>query len=78
MATAKRKERNRLNRESGSEELLRLGKKRKFKVEELNSFQFRVNGAIDFYPTNRRYHVLKTGERGSYDNPLKLLRRMRL
>ncbi len=28
--------------------------------------QFRVNGVLDLYPTNRRFHNLRTNERGDY------------
>lgn len=30
--------------------------------------QFRIDGVLDVYTSMRRYHDLKTGERGSYDD----------
>lgn len=38
-----------------------------YRVEELTPYQFRINRALDLYPTGRRWHNLKTGRRGSYD-----------
>jgi hypothetical protein len=37
--------------------------------------QFRVNGVLDLYPTNRRFHNLRTNERGDYrsDSPAELV-----
>jgi hypothetical protein len=35
-------------------------------VKKLNEYQFRVNGKIDLYPIHHRYHILKSGKRGSY------------
>ena len=39
-------------------------------VKRLTAYQFRVDGAIDLYPIHRRFHVLKTGKRGTYKNAL--------
>jgi DNA-binding ferritin-like protein (Dps family) len=35
-----------------------------FEVKELNQFQFRFNGIIDIYPSNKRFHDLKNNIRG--------------
>lgn len=40
-----------------------------FTVEPLTPYQFRIDGALDFYPIHRRYHVLATGRRGTYRDP---------
>lgn len=32
-----------------------------------NGYQIRVEGLVDFYPTNGRYCILQTGERGDFD-----------
>ncbi len=37
-----------------------------YEFEELNPYQFRINDQIDLYPTNSKYHVLKTNKRGYY------------
>lgn len=44
------------------EKLSELG----YSVVKLTEYQFRVNGAIDLYPIHRRYHILKSGSRGTY------------
>ena len=31
-------------------------------------YQLRIGGVIDIYPVNKRWHYLKTGQRGSYDD----------
>lgn len=35
-------------------------------VQKLTEYQFRINGKIDIYPIHKRYHIIKTGKRGSY------------
>lgn len=35
-------------------------------VKQLTPYQFRVNGQLDIYPTNAKWHDLKTGQRGSF------------
>ena len=42
-----------------------------FDVQELNArYQFRIDGIVDLYPLHRRYHVLTTGKRGGYTDPV--------
>mgnify|MGYP001589352559 CR=1 FL=1 len=38
----------------------------KYTVEYLTLYQWRVNGQVDLYITNKRFHVLKTNRRGDY------------
>lgn len=45
----------------------------KFKVKKLTDYQFRINGLIDLYPTNRRFFHLKKKTRGNYPDTLKEL-----
>lgn len=52
-----------------TQEILDLRAKN-FRVEQLTDYQFRIDGALDLYPTHRRYHVLKTGKRGNYTTPI--------
>lgn len=40
-----------------------------FRVRRLTDFQFRVDERLDLYPIHRRYHDVKTGKRGTYQNP---------
>jgi hypothetical protein len=40
----------------------------------LTDYQCRVDGRFDFYPTNRRYHDIVTGKRGTYKNPEEVLK----
>jgi hypothetical protein len=36
-------------------------------VRDLNQgYQYRVDGKLDIYPTHRRWHLLRTGQRGEY------------
>ena len=37
-----------------------------YQVEALTDYQFRVNGVLDIYPVNRRWHDLRSGGRGFY------------
>lgn len=37
------------------------------RVVNEEGYQFRVNGLLDIYPTNKRYHDLKKNKRGSYE-----------
>jgi hypothetical protein len=40
-----------------------------YKVEKKNShYQVRINGKLDLYPRNRRYHDLASNRRGDYKN----------
>ena len=35
-----------------------------FEVKEVSQYQYRFNDCIDIFPSNRRYHDLKTHKRG--------------
>ena len=37
-----------------------------YKIKLLTPYQFRIEDKVDIYPTSKKYHVLKTGERGNY------------
>lgn len=37
-----------------------------YTVDRLTPFQFRINGRLDIYPTNARFHDIKTGKRGDF------------
>ena len=43
-----------------AKELRELG----FEVKEISKFQFRINEILDIYPTNKKYHNLKTDVHG--------------
>ncbi len=36
------------------------------KVVELTPYQFRIDDSIDLFPVNRKFHNIKTNERGDY------------
>lgn len=40
----------------------------KYTVKYLTPYQWRINGKVDIYPVNRRYHILATNKRGSYND----------
>jgi hypothetical protein len=37
-------------------------------VIQLTEYQYRIDGKLDIYPSNRKWHVLATGKRGQYRN----------
>lgn len=40
-----------------------------FEIKDLNnSYQYRINGKLDIFPTNRNYHDIKNNKRGGYKN----------
>jgi hypothetical protein len=45
-------------------------------VVRLTEYHFRIDGALDLYPTRRRFHDLRTGKRGTYGRPAEALARM--
>jgi hypothetical protein len=46
-----------------------------FEVVELTEYHFRVNGIVDFFPTNRRFHVLKANRRGFYKSAREFMKK---
>lgn len=50
-------------RDHGTEELQKL-KEEGYLVIELTPYHFRINGELDIYPTNRKYHYLPDNKRG--------------
>ena len=40
----------------------------KYEVKYLTDYQWRINGEIDLYPVNRRFHILATNKRGDYSD----------
>lgn len=48
----------------------------RWNVKVFTPYHLRVEGVLDIYPTNRRYHYLPTGKRGTYtQNVYDLVRR---
>ena len=42
-----------------------------FDVVDMNrGFHFRVDGALDLFPTHRRFHHIPSNTRGAYQNPM--------
>ena len=37
-------------------------------VEEITPYQYRIDGKLDIYPSNRKWHLIPTGERGQFRN----------
>lgn len=35
-------------------------------VVKLTPYQYRIDGRLDIYPSNRKWHLIKTGERGQF------------
>lgn len=40
----------------------------KYEVKYLTQYQWRINGVIDLFITNRRYHDIKNNKRGGYQD----------
>jgi hypothetical protein len=43
-----------------------------YKVRMITPYQFRINDALDLFPTHQRFHNLRTQKRGSYKNIIKI------
>lgn len=52
-------------RNKGTEQIKALPPEQ-WSVEEFTPYHFRINGVLDVFPTNRRYHDLVTNRRGWY------------
>jgi hypothetical protein len=37
-----------------------------YQVQRLTQYQYRINGILDIYPVNKRWHDLRSGDRGDY------------
>lgn len=48
-------------------------KKKGYKIEWITPYQCRVNGVLDLFPTNWRYHNIKTSKRGIFDKALSIV-----
>lgn len=51
------------SRAHGTEEIQNLVG---YRVKQLTEYHFRINHVLDIYPTQRRWHNLKTRKRGGY------------
>lgn len=49
-----------------TEDLMAACAERQVEVKQLTEYQYRAGGAIDFYPTNGNWHLLKDGSRGDF------------
>lgn len=50
--------------------LRRLG----YQVRQLTPYQFRIEGRLDVYPVNRKWHDIKSNKRGSYGDVIDFVR----
>lgn len=39
-----------------------------YEIREFTSYQFRIEGVLDVYPVNRRWHDIKKNKRGGYED----------
>lgn len=60
------RERRQKRRARGTVEIDQLGPA--YRVERKSPYHFRINGLLDVWPTNRRFHCLRTQERGGYQS----------
>jgi hypothetical protein len=44
-----------------------------YQVQMLTQYQYRINGVLDIYPVNKRWHDLRSGERGTYSEMIKFV-----
>ncbi len=49
-----------------------------YRVRRLSDYQFRINEQLDLYPIHRRYHVLRTGKRGTYHTAGEIVGRLQI
>jgi len=42
------------------------------KVIRVTEYQYRIDGVLDIYPSNSKWHLLPTGERGQFRNISKI------
>lgn len=49
-----------------TEDLMQACEERNVPVVQKTEYQYRVGDAIDFYPTNGNYHILKDNSRGDF------------
>lgn len=47
----------------------------KYDVKQLTIWQWRINGVLDVYPKNKRYHDIKRNRRGDYQDIFRLCER---
>lgn len=45
-----------------------------FALKWITRYQCRVNGVLDLYPTNHKFHNLKTNERGEFGDAVDCIR----
>lgn len=50
--------------------LRRLG----YEVHQFTPYQFRIEGRLDVYPVNRKWHDIKSNKRGSYGDVIEFVR----
>ena len=46
---------------------------KKHNVRKLTQYQYRINGTLDIYPQNKRYHDIKNNKRGDYKDMIKFV-----
>lgn len=63
------KERRAENRTNVVPQILKL-RDYGFEVVRVNEYQYRIDDAIDLYPTRGRYHILSSGQRGYFNDPV--------
>lgn len=57
------------SRDSATTEILALTKKG-LRIEMLTPYQYRINGVLDLYPTNRKYHHIRFNRRGIFSGDI--------
>lgn len=45
----------------------------KYNVERKTDYQYRINGILDIYPQNQRYHDIRKNKRGDYKEMIKFV-----
>jgi hypothetical protein len=49
-----------------------------YQVEPLTLYQYRINGVLDIYPVNKRWHDMRTGQRGEYNELIEFIQNAHL
>lgn len=68
---AEKRRKRQVRRAQGTEAILKL-EKLGFAVKAISDYHFRIDGVLDLYPTNGKWHHVSTGRRGRFKSARKV------
>lgn len=69
------RERRKVRRHANALDIVQM-RQHGFTVEKLTDYQYRINGVLDLYPTNGRFHHITENKRGRYGDALAISKRL--